>query len=186
MDVKKAIETRRAYRSLDPVPISKELIRDLAESAGLAPSCFNNQPWRFVFVKDPEMLSKIHGALSRGNRWIKRASLIIAVYSKSEDDCNIQGRSYHHFDVGMATAFMILRATELGLVAHPIAGFNEVKVKTILGISEEMQVITLVNVGRKSENLNELLSEDQRQLEVERPERYNFERYAYIDKVSEN
>jgi hypothetical protein len=81
---------------------------------------------------------------------------------------------------------MILRSTELGLVAHPIAGFNEGKVKTILGIPEEMQVITLVNVGRKSETLNELLSEDQRRLEVERPERYIFKRYAYIDKVSEN
>ncbi|MCK4297935.1 MAG: nitroreductase family protein, partial [Planctomycetes bacterium] len=50
MEVREAIERRRAYRSLDPAPISDELIRDLAESASLAPSCFNNQPWRFVFV----------------------------------------------------------------------------------------------------------------------------------------
>lgn len=44
MDVKEAIRERRAYRSLDPVEITESLIRDLAESAQLAPSCFNNQP----------------------------------------------------------------------------------------------------------------------------------------------
>jgi nitroreductase len=30
MNVKKAIETRRAYRSIEPVKITKELIEDLA------------------------------------------------------------------------------------------------------------------------------------------------------------
>ena len=65
MDVKDAIETRRAYRSLDPVEITEDLIRDLAGSARLAASCFNNQPWRFVFVYDPAVLKQMHGALSR-------------------------------------------------------------------------------------------------------------------------
>jgi nitroreductase len=51
-----AIEARRAYRSLDPVAITKNLIKDLARSASLAPSCFNYQPWRFIFVKDPDVL----------------------------------------------------------------------------------------------------------------------------------
>ena len=56
MDVKNAIQERRAYRSLDPVEITDGLVRDLAENARLAPSCFNNQPWRYVFAYDPEVL----------------------------------------------------------------------------------------------------------------------------------
>jgi len=70
MEVKEAIKKRRAYRSLDPAPISDELIRDLAESASLAPSCFNYQPWRFVSVRDPAVLEEIHGALTKDNQWI--------------------------------------------------------------------------------------------------------------------
>ncbi|MCF8008335.1 MAG: nitroreductase family protein [Halanaerobiales bacterium] len=50
MDVKEAIEKRRAYRSLEPVKIDKMLIKELSEAASLAPSCFNNQPWKYVFV----------------------------------------------------------------------------------------------------------------------------------------
>ncbi|MBL7084201.1 MAG: nitroreductase family protein, partial [Candidatus Aminicenantes bacterium] len=49
MDITQAIRERRAYRSLEPVKITRGLIKDLARSTQLAPSCFNNQPWRFVF-----------------------------------------------------------------------------------------------------------------------------------------
>ncbi len=182
MEVREAIEKRRAYRSLDPVTISDELIKDLAESASLAPSCFNNQPWRFVFVRDSDVLKEIHGALSKSNEWITDASMIIAVFSRKEDDCVIRDREYHMFDVGMATAFIILRATELGLVAHPVAGFSPRKVRAILGIPKDMQVITLVNVGKHADTLHDTLTEQQKAVEKERPERFPFEKFAYVDR----
>jgi hypothetical protein len=53
--------------------------------------------------------------------------MIIAVFSQKDLDCIRRGgREYYLFDTGMATAFMILRAMGLGLVAHPIAGFNRI------------------------------------------------------------
>lgn len=39
----------------------------------------------------------------------------------------------------MTTAFIILRASGLGLVAHPIAGFNEEIAKRILEIPNEIK-----------------------------------------------
>ena len=44
MDVIEAIKKRRAYRSLDPVNISNEIIKNFADIAQIAPSCMNNQP----------------------------------------------------------------------------------------------------------------------------------------------
>ena len=93
MDVKEAIHTRRAYRSLEPVEITEELIRDLAESAQLTCSCFNNQPWRFVFAYDSDVLEKLQGAMSKGNKWVRAASMIIAVFSKKDLDCVRRGES---------------------------------------------------------------------------------------------
>ncbi len=181
MSVKETIKARRAYRSLEPVEITEELIRDLAESAQLTPSCNNNQPWRFVFVHDPEVLKELHGALSKGNQWIQAASMIIAVFSREDLDCRIKGRNYYLFDTGMATAFLMLRATELGLVAHPVAGYDEEAVKEILGIPEDMQVITLVNVGKHSDTIGPLLSEKQAEREMTRPERLPLEEFAYVN-----
>ena len=184
MDVKEAIHTRRAYRSLEPVEITEELVRDMAESARLTCSCFNNQPWRFVFVYDPEVLKELHAAMSKGNEWVQAASMIIAVFSKKDLDCVIKRREYYLFDTGLATAFIILRATELGLVAHPIAGFKEDAVKEILDIPEEMQVITLVIVGKQAESIGPLLTEKQAGWERERPERLPLEEFAYANRFA--
>ena len=184
MEVKEAISTRRAYRALAPVEITDELVDDLATHAQLAPSCFNNQPTQFVFVYSSEMLPKIKETLSGGNVWATAASLIIAVFSKEDLDCDVKGRKYYLFDQGQATAFLLLRATELGLVAHPIAGFDEVEVKEILGIPDEMTVITLIIVGKKSDEISSLLSEKQVETENKRPARMQLSKFVYRNRYA--
>lgn len=182
MDVKEAIGKRRAYRSLIPIKITENLIKDLAESAQLSASCFNNQPWRYVFVYEPEMLKKMHEALSSGNEWAQKASMIIVVLGKQEDDCVIHDRIYYRFDIGMATMAIILRATELGLVAHPIAGYSPRKTREILGIPEDVDVITLVIVGKHSDKIDPVLSDKQVEAEKERPERIPIDDFVYMNR----
>jgi nitroreductase len=182
MDVKEAIRKRRAYRSLIPVKITKDLIKDLSECAQITASCFNNQPWKYIFVYEPEMLKKMHTALSQGNEWAHKASMIIVVIGKQEDDCVIHNRIYYRFDIGMATEAIILRATELGLIAHPIAGYSPEKTREILGVPEDFNVITLVIVGKHSDNINPVLSEKQIQAEKKRPERIPIDKFVYINK----
>lgn len=181
MDVTQAIKERRAFRSLDPTEITEDLINDLALHAQLAPSCNNNQPWRFVFVFDPARLREMHAALTQGNEWIHAASMIIVVFSRKEDDCLIRDREYYVFDAGLATAFLILRAWELGLVAHPIAGFSPKKTREILGIPVEYQVITLVNVGKHSAAISPVLSPKQVERENARPERLPLDKFVHLN-----
>jgi len=182
MDVTKAIETRRAFRSFDPVEITDDLIEDLARHAQLAPSCNNNQPWRFVFVYDQVRLKELHAALAPGNDWVRAASLIIVVFSKKEDDCIIKDREYHLFGDGLAAAFLILRATELGLVAHPIAGFSPKKTREILGIPEEYQIVTFINVGRHSAEISPVLSAKQVDWERVRPARRALDDFVFLNR----
>jgi nitroreductase len=189
MDVHETIQKRRAYRSLVSCDISDGLIEELARSARLAPSCFNNQPWRFVFVRHPKMLQKMHDALTSGNVWAHAASMIIAVFSRKEDDCIIRDRIYHQFDCGLAAGFLILRATEMGFVAHPIAGFSPKKTRAILGIPDEYKVITLIIVGKKTDKISPVLSDQQASREKRRPRRKKISDFAFIDrygKSSEN
>jgi len=179
MNIKDAIEARRAYRSLKHREITDGLIADLAESAALAPSCFNKQPWRFVFVDDKVVLEKIFTAMSVGNEWTFDASMVIAVFSEKKLDCVIKERHYYLFDTGMAVAFLMLRATELGLVAHPIAGYDEEKAKSILNIPAGMRLITLVIAGEHSKETKPVLSEQQAKAEGARPQRLAFDKFTY-------
>ena len=185
MNVNEAIKIRRAYRSLEPIEISDTLIMDLAEKAQIAPSCMNKQPWNYIFVKDKEQLEKLFTTLSTGNKWVKKTSLIIAVFSSPENDCIIGERLYYLFDAGLATAFIILRATELGLVAHPIAGFNEERAKKILKIPVEMRLITLVIIGKHSNEINPVLSKAMKLGEKQRPPRKSLSEFIYLDDYSD-
>jgi nitroreductase len=185
MDVKEAINQRRAYRSFDPVPITKEFVEELAKLVQLSPSCFNNQPWRFCFVYDKDMLEKMKTTLSKGNEWAYTASMMIAVFSKKEFDCIIHDREYYLFGCGMSVGLLMLRVTELGLVAHPIAGYSPKKVREVLGIPDEMNVITLVMVGKHSATISPVLSEKQVADEKERPARFPLEKFVYHNRYEQ-
>ncbi|MCB5230425.1 MAG: nitroreductase family protein [Candidatus Cloacimonas sp.] len=184
MELQVALEKRRAYRSLAPVTITNNDIEQLAKAAQLAPSCFNKQPWRFIFIRDESVLKELHSALSKGNEWIHKASMMIAVFSKKEFDCTLSDREYYLFDTGMASAILMLKATELGLVAHPIAGYNQKKAKEILGIPEDLKLITFINVGKLSDCLDESLNERQIEEEKQRPKRDELSEFIYYDKYS--
>ncbi len=170
MEVMDAIRARRSYRSLAPSDAGPWLADELATAASLAPSCFNRQPWRFVFVSG-DALQGVFAALSRGNEWFRAASMVAGVYTRRDLDCVAGRREYYLFDTGMAVGMMLLRATELGLVAHPIAGFDEEAASRALGLPEDALLITLVALGRRADTISTALSGHQIEAERERPPR---------------
>jgi nitroreductase len=144
-----AIEGRRARRALSPNPISRREIETLLHAAHLAPSCSNHQPWRFIVVDDPETLGRVKESLTGGNYWAKVAPVILAIVSRRDLDCLIpDGREYFLFACGLAVANLTIQATEMGLIAHPIAGFRQAPIKETLGVPADYTLITLVILGR--------------------------------------
>lgn len=185
MDVSKAINNRRSLRSIEKFDVTEEIIEKLGAAAGLAPSCYNNQPWRFVFVYEENKLKELEDAYSKGNEWCNWGSIAVAVFSKTDFDCVVKDREYYLFDTGMAAGFMMLQAEELGLVTHAIAGFSQKKVKKILNIPDEMKVITMIIVGKKSKEARKKLSEEQIKVEDNRPEREKISEYVYRNQYTE-
>jgi len=79
---------------------------------------------------------------------------------------------------------LVLRATELGLVAHPIAGFKESQAKEILEIPDEMRLITLVIIGKHSKDVNPVLSDAMKLGEKQRPPRKQLEDFVFINRYN--
>jgi len=177
MKVTAAIEKRRSYRSLEKIEIGENLIKELVSASALAPSCFNNQPWRYVFVISPKVVEKMRSALRKGNEWAHGASCIAAVVSKKEFDCIIGGTEYYLFDTGIGVGQLILKATEMGLVAHIIAGFDHKKVKKVISLPDEWNIIALIIFGKRSKKKLEISDE-------ERPERLSLKYIFSIDEYS--
>jgi len=161
------IEIRRAKRALSEKKIPDEIIRRIMTAATYAPSCFNNQSWRFLVATDDGALEKVHGALSGGNYWVKKASVVVVVATKPDIDCQLSDRrDYAFFDCGLATENLMLQSFKEGLYAHAIAGFDPLKVKEAFNIPDEYIVITLVAVGYPGDDAS--LSDKHKELEHSR------------------
>ena len=182
MEVGDVIKQRRSLRSFAPVDLTDSLIRDLAAAASRAPSCSNKQPWRFVFARGKDALARMVGVLAPGNAfWAKQASMIIAVWSQPDLDCRTpDGRDYYHFDTGMATALLLLAATERNLVTHPVAGFDPQAARDVLALPPGAQVITLIMVGGHAQAIFPELKDWQIKAETEVSPRMAFEEFATI------
>lgn len=142
------LDTRKSTRALSSEPIAADVIDRLAAAATSSASCFNNQPWRFVFVDGEPALSVVKRHLSGNNYWAEAAPLVVLVTTDIRWDCRVDSdRDYALFDTGMATGYLILQAVREGLIAHPIAGFKAPELKDALGISKEHVLVTCVIVG---------------------------------------
>ncbi len=162
------MKARRARRALGG-KVSRATIKRLVQAAALAPSCFNMQPWRFVAATGDALLA-VHAGLKGGNAWAKAAPVIFAIVSRPELDCQLSmDREYWMFDCGMAAMNLQLQATQMGLYAHPMAGFDPAVVKKALAIPADHVLIALVAVGRPADV--SALDAEQQKMERARRER---------------
>lgn len=142
------LQRRLATRAFSPDPIDGDTIADLIDAARLTPSCRNNQPWRFYFLETPQARALGLEALSADNRvWAERAPLLVVAWARETDDCvNFDGRSWYTFDLGMAVMNLMLAATEMDLVARPMAGFDAeiLRDRLKLGAADDPMVVVAI------------------------------------------
>lgn len=142
------LNKRKASRAIATEKLNDEVIHKLMSAAQLSASCFNNQPWRFLFLTEPAALEKGRKALSGGNSWAKTAPLLIVGFSKSDLDCQMKdGRQYYLFDLGMACQLILLQATELNLIARPMAGYSSQVIRDEFNIPAEWEIYVMIAVG---------------------------------------
>jgi nitroreductase len=148
-----ALSQRRALRAFDPRPVPAEVQELLWQAVSIAPSHGNTQPTRIVVAEGAEARAKLAAALSEGNRgWAPAAPLLFALvanpeHSPSQPNSDGSFREFWAFNVGIATGSLLAQATELGLTAHPMAGFDEPAARAALGVPENVRIAAVVAVG---------------------------------------
>ncbi|HEX9109388.1 MAG TPA: nitroreductase family protein, partial [Longimicrobiales bacterium] len=87
LSVREAAEQRRSIRAYQPEPagrIPREDLEEILRLAGLAPSAFNLQPWRFVVVETPELKERLAQA-AYNQRQVRSAPAVIVLYTDMAD-----------------------------------------------------------------------------------------------------
>jgi nitroreductase len=126
MTVNQAVAERWSPRAYEPTPVDDAKLKQIFEAACGAHSCFNEQPWRFLFAKKNAGAARlqIEALLDPGNSYAKEAwVLALSLGKKTFAKTGAPNRHAGH-DVGSASHAMSLTAFELGLGMRFMAGFN--------------------------------------------------------------
>lgn len=183
MELIETINNRRSIRKYKDIDISNNVIEDLINSARLAPSAKNRQPWEFMIVKDKtkneiadimlkqlkeskvDLERKIYNANNsvKETAYIMKEAPILILAFKPKEDNWIIGDS---LSIGAAIEHICLRATDLELGSLWIRDivYTQKEIAKLVG-KDDKELISAISIGYPDENpkqrprkkLNELL-----------------------------
>lgn len=155
MEFDSVIRNRFSVRSYTNQKVEKEVILEILEASRLAPSAVNFQPWHFVVITDPDVLSDFQEVYPRG--WFKEAPVCIVVCADHSQSWKRRsdGKDFADVDIAIATDHLILKATELGLGTCWVCNFDSLTAQKKLGLPEHIEPMVLVPLGYTSAETSE-------------------------------
>lgn len=131
--------------------VTKDQLVSLLEAARWAPSCFGDQPWRYVVCNKAENLQAWQAAfdcLVPGNQsWAIDAPVLLLICADTLFSHNQKPNKWGPYDTGAATENFCLQAAALGLMAHQMGGFDADKARAAFKVPEQYHILPMVAVG---------------------------------------
>lgn len=144
-------------------PVSEAQILALLEAARWAPSCFGDEPWRYLVWNhdaDATAWRLAFDCLSDSNqKWVINAPVLMLSCAGSAFRHNGTPNRFGQHDTGAASMALVLQATALGLAAHQMGGYDAAKARAAFAIPAEYTPMAMIAVGYQAEP--EVLEGDQ-------------------------
>ena len=156
------IISRRSIRSYNGKSVDDDKITELIESARLAPSGSNTQPWHFIIAKSKSMREKI-ADVCHNQQWMCGAPVHIVCVAdiSARLDGKIcepleEGSSQFELkqsirDTAIAAEHIVLEATDLGLASCWVAWFVQDDIRPVLDIPSDKFVVCVITIGYTDE-----------------------------------
>jgi nitroreductase len=148
MDLLEGIYTRRSVRSYTRQPVENDLLIEIIRAGTWAPSGLNNQPWRFVVIREKQVLLKL-AALTKYGKIIESSPASIAVFADREV---MYSEVKDYQAMGACMQNMLLAAHALGLGAVWIGEIlkNAEPVRQLLELPPQMELMAVIVLGHPS------------------------------------
>ena len=139
----------RAYDAAKSVP--HEQVVALLEAARWAPSCFGDQPWRFVVwnkAANPQAWQQAFDCLVPGNQaWVVDAPVLVLTCADTLFGHNQKPNRFAQYDTGAAAENLCLQAASMGLMAHQMGGFDADLAREKFNIPAQYTLMAMISVG---------------------------------------
>ena len=153
MDTLDIIKQRRSIREYNKELPSDSDIKKVLEAARWAPSGLNNQPWRFLIIKDKSKRDGLALFTKYGNI-IKAAPVVIVVCLDIADSYN---RDKDLMAIGASIQNMCLEAYSIGLGTCWMGEIlnRKQEVCRYLNLDEDLELMAVVALGCPDEDITE-------------------------------
>jgi nitroreductase len=136
MSITDAIKTFRAIRQFTDQPLNDEEVTEILNAGRRAQSSKNSQAWTFVAVRNRETLKAL-AACGPFAGHLAGATLGVALVTPNPS----------LYDLGQATAYMQLRAWDLGIGSCIASMYDQDKARAILGIPADLHFPHALSFG---------------------------------------
>ncbi|MDX8398549.1 MAG: nitroreductase family protein [Mariprofundaceae bacterium] len=152
INVHNLIAQRWSPRAFDAEKsVEQEKLLSVLEAARWAPSCFGDEPWRFVVTnrfEDEQAWQQMLSLLAPKNQqWAQHAPVLMLACADSVFRANGKPNRWAEYDTGQASISLCLQATALGLVTHQMGGFDADKARDVLKIPEQFTAMAAIALG---------------------------------------
>jgi nitroreductase len=135
--------------------VSQMQIMSLLEAARWAPSCFGDEPWRFIVWDkntDAEAWKNALDCIVPGNQdWAKDAPVLILIGADTLFSHNQKPNRWGAYDTGAAAVSLCLQATSMGLATHQMGGFDGEQARARFGIPAQIDLLAMLAVGYEAD-----------------------------------
>ncbi|MDR2135454.1 MAG: nitroreductase family protein [Treponema sp.] len=145
---------RQSCRGFSERPVEHDKLVQCVEAGRLTHSGCNAQPWSFVVVETPEIVSRVAQCSQqlKQNAWLETAKAFIIVLEEHAVlnpviSCFLDSQYYAKGDMGAAAAYICLEATAQGLGSCIIGLYDRAKICEALNIPAEKQFGYVIALG---------------------------------------
>jgi len=155
------IRSRRSVRKYRKEPVTDLLINEILEAGRWAPSGMNNQPWRFVVIKDKSFKEKL-SAMTHYSSIVAVSDFSVAVFYNSPSGYH---REKDLMSIGACIQNMLIYSHHLGIGSVWLGEIlkNSDKINELLGINPANEFMALIAFGYPDE---EVISERRKMNEI--------------------
>jgi nitroreductase len=144
METWDTIRARRNVRQYADQPLARADVERILDAGRRAPSASNWQPWNFVVVNDRAQLTEL-AKVWQGARHVAQSAATIALVAKEPEDA--RHRDLLMYDLGQATAYIMLTAADLGIGSGHSAVADQEQAQRVLGFPGGYFCTYLIGLG---------------------------------------
>ena len=171
MNFTEIAQNRQSCRSYDASrEVEQEKLNAILESARLAPSACNAQPYKITVCRG-EAAAKVAKAV-QGMGMNKFASDAPVMLVLSEQPYNataalgakVKKNDYRSIDIGIMTAYLTAEATAQGLSACILGWLDDAEIRKICGLDAPVRLVVTLGYAKEDDKLRQKKRKDMTEL----------------------